>query len=130
MGKYKDRKMARASAPDGKKIAGIILLICGLFVLVSACVPNFIVGKFFLGLFGLCAYPVALSLTLAGVALLMGLEFKGQSKKSTLIIASIIIAIVLLHAIFSVKHLNSLSFGDYLKACWTRSGGIDRKSVV
>ena len=130
MGKYKDRKVARASAPDGKKIAGMVLLICGLFVLVSACVPNFVVGKFFLGLFGLCAYPVALSLTLAGVALLMGLEFKGQSKKSTLIIASIIIAIVLLHAIFSVKLLNNLAFGDYLKACWTRSGGVTVAGVI
>ena len=85
MGKYNDRKRVNYGNKSIKKWVGISLIVFGLVMFIFACIPNFVMNRFVLGTFGICAYPIFLAFMLIGIALAMNMTYKGNAKFATLI---------------------------------------------
>lgn len=130
MGKYNDRKRVNYGNKSIKKWVGISLIVFGLVMFIFACIPNFVMNRFVLGTFGICAYPIFLAFMLIGIALAMNMTYKGNAKFATLIGLFVLSFLGLLHSIFSVSGLNELQFGEYLAHCYNLTDGVTIGGVI
>jgi len=109
---------------SAKKIMGAVMLGLGALFFVLCIIPSFLgIGRFFLGLFGIMAYPMFLLLALVGLALVMNLTYTFNKKFTAFIVIAAISILCLLHTIFTSSILleRTKDFGDfgaYLNACY------------
>ena len=130
MGTFSDRKERQNKTKLAKKVVGASFIVVGLLCLVFSIIPNFVLGKAMLGIFGILCYPLFLITTLVGIALCMNLTYKKNTKQTILVVLSCFVLFCFLHAVFTAKALGEQSFGQYLEYCYKMQRGVTVGGVV
>ena len=130
MGTFSDRQQKQYKTKSAKKWVGASLIVLGALLLIFCVIPNFVLGKAMLGVFGILAYPLFLMLILVGIALTMNLTYRKGTKQTVLVSVSCFALFCLLHAIFSANALGEMSFAEYLAYCYNQPKGVTVGGVV
>ena len=102
-----------------KKTIGIVMVVLSLVLLLFTTF-NFVyaIKAFLLGVFGIMLYPILLFMILCGVAFIMNKRFVYSPKYIVYLCLAFFFLMCVLQIIFTGFKGNSLTYGEYLRACF------------